>query len=251
MKKLLFAISILMLSINSFALVGISVHGGIDMISIDEFNGEIANIKIGDKEYSLGNLMREEIKNPVAFGAQLYFDLPIVPIGIETGFSASYAKYKWTASNSLTGPDGPIDLDLPGINSSNGTYSEEFTFLRMSADATLKWYFLNLPPVINVASFYIGGGAGMHFITPIVSEELFREELKNQNVTSGLKVDAEELAKSQTVFGGHFVAGVRIKPPVIPIAINVDYKHTFTAENDYGDNTNKFGTLKAGLSLYF
>jgi hypothetical protein len=51
--------------------------------------------------------------------------------------------------------------------------------------------------------------------------------------------------------GYHIVTGARIKFPVLPIAFNVDYKWTWTGENDYGDDTNNFGMIKGSASIYF
>lgn len=236
---------------SGYSFVGFGVHGGVDLITIDKIEAEAFNVNIGVGEYSY-SLTREEISNPIVFGAQFYLDMPVLPIGFEADVTYAYAKYKWVGDDELTGNGVPnINIGLLGYETEDGEYSEEFTYSRLSVDVTAKYYFLNLPPVINTASFYIGGGAGAHFITPLVSEDFFKKEFENAD-TSGdnIELDVDDLVKSEVVFGGHIVAGVKIKPPAIPLAFNIDYKHTFTPENDYKDETNNFGTVKVSASFY-
>lgn len=255
MKKIVALFAVLLLSISSYAFVGVGLHGGVDLLTIDDLNMPAFSLNVGDVEYNY-SVSREGFSNPVAFGGQVYLDLPIIPIGFEGDFDMAYAKYKWTADDHITGLNGigDIPIEIPGYKSTNGKFSEEFTYMRMSAEVTAKYYVFSLPPVVNIMSFYIGGGVGLHFISPLVSDKVFVNELKKQTAPSAgesISIDLEELVKKNTVFGGHFVAGIKVKPPVIPIAINVDYKYTMTGENDYKDKTNKFSTIKAGLSLYF
>ena len=255
MKKLILTMLMLVLASSSFAFVGIGVHGGMDLFEIEKYENtfEIAP----DFTY---NIYREAIAQPYNFGGQVYLDLPVFPIGFEAGFDFAAQEYKWVADDHLTyGGTNPlfddIDLNFPGYESQDGEYSENFIYVRMTADVTFKYYFLNLPPVVNIASFYIGGGAGMYFVTPLVSEELFTKELNDAidftaPPSDPQEMDLEELVLKNTSFGGHAVIGVKIKPPVIPISINIDYKHHFMPQNDYKDAGNVFGSIKASLSLY-
>ena len=255
MKKLVLTFLMLVLASSSFAFVGIGVHGGMDLFEIEKYENtfDIAP----DFTY---NIYREAIAQPYNFGGQVYLDLPIFPIGFEGGFDFAGQEYKWIADDHITytGSNtalGDIALDLPNIDSENGEYSESFYYVRMTADVTFKYYFLNLPPVVNIASFYVGGGAGMYFVTPLVSEQLFTDELNKAMDftvphTGSQELDIEELVLKNTSFGGHAVIGVKIKPPVIPISINIDYKHHFMPKNDYDDEGNVFGSIKASINLY-
>lgn len=251
MKKLFMALALLVTMAGSNAMgFGIGGHFGYDLIDIGELNSEF-KIPVGSNQYSY-SVTRDGIKNPMCAGVQLYLDLPILPIGIEAGFSGAWAKYKWSAPDKLKFGNETIAISIPGYTAADSMYSEEFSYGRATIDVTAKYYFLGLPPVVNIVNFYVGGGVGMYFITPLVSENVFIEELKKNVPTVGepAKVDVEKLVKSNTVFGGHFVVGAQIKPPVIPLSINIDYKYNITPENDYKDETNKFSTIKASLNFY-
>jgi len=249
MKKLIIALAMLLAIANSYALVGFGGHFGYDLLDISAEESSF-KIPVGSAEYSY-SVKRDAITNPMCAGVQLYLDMPIIPIGFEAGFSGAWAKYKWSAPDKMTLGGNSISIAIPGYNAVGGNYSEEFNYVRMTADVTAKYYFLGLPPVVKIVDFYVGGGMGMYFITPLVSENVFVNELKKlpSGSTSG-SVDVEELVKKNTVFGGHIVAGAKIKPPVIPLSINIDYKYNFTPENDYKDKTNKFSTVKASLNFY-
>jgi len=252
MKKLIIALAMLLAIANSYALVGFGGHFGYDLLDIGGVERKF-ELSVADHGYEY-SIKRDAIKNPMCAGVQLYLDMPILPIGFEAGFSAAWAEYAWTADSDLTpiGSAPAVAIEIPGVDKdANGKYSEKTYYGRMSTDVTAKYYFLGLPPVVNIVNFYVGGGAGLYFITPLVSEEVFIQELsKNAPVAGSAKVDVVELVKKNTVFGGHIVAGAKIKPPVIPLSINLDYKYNFTPENDYKDKTNKFSTIKASLNFY-
>lgn len=250
MKKLIIALAMLLAIANSYALVGFGGHFGYDLMDISAEESSF-KIPVGSNEYSY-SVTRDAITNPMCAGVQVYLDMPILPIGFEAGFSGAWAKYKWSAPDKMTFGSSSINITIPGgYTPTNGSYSEEFDYVRLTGDVTAKYYFLGLPPVVKIVDFYVGGGVGIYAISPLVSEKLFVEELKNlpAGSTSG-DVDVEELVKKNTTFGGHIVAGAKIKPPVIPLSINVDYKYNFTPENDYKDKTNKFSTIKASLNFY-
>lgn len=250
MKKNLIVIFLAIFTFQLFSIMGFGAHIGTDFIDIPEleesFTFDMSGMAV---DYSV---KRDAISNPISFGVQGYLDLPVFPIGFEFGASAAAQKYSWSAPNKLTTSLGEIPLDL-GIGAENGEYKEDFIFGRLSADATAKYYFFKLP----MLKLYVGGGAGLHFITPIISQELFIENLQNQTYDFNgsdpdePEIDIEEIVRSNTSVGGHFVTGLRFKPWVIPLSINLDYKHTFTQVNDYEDDTNVFGNVKVSLNLYF
>ncbi|MBN1969986.1 MAG: outer membrane beta-barrel protein [Candidatus Delongbacteria bacterium] len=242
MKKILIIASVLMLAIESFAFIGFGVQGGMDLIKVDAFKKDFDILE--GVTYSLE---RDEISNPIEFGVHGQLDLPVIPIGIELGFSMAMADYKWKAPATING----LPLEIPGYDSKDGYYSEEFTYMRASIDATLKYYLIEFPPALNTLGVYLAGGVGINFITPLVSEEVFLQEMSDisEGATSA-EIDLEELTKSSTVFGGSFGAGVRIKVPVAPISFNIDYRYVITPENDYKDETNKFSTIKGSLNFY-
>lgn len=243
MKKLIKVVSFLVVLFctqNALALVGFGVHGGLEMFEEKKFD---ESFQIGGYNYSLE---REAISQPIHAGAQFQIDLPIIPIGIELDGGLSWAEYKWKAPTTINGNS----FDIPGVDSKDGFYSETFHYLHANADVTVKYYFISFPPVVNTISLYVGGGAGYHYVTPIVSKDLFIEELKDIDVSNGAKIDVDDLVYNNSSFGGHFVVGAKIKPPVIPFSFNIDYRHNFIPENDYGDETSSLGQIKVGMNFY-
>ena len=255
MKKLMIA-ALLTVIYQAYALFGVGLHLGVDNTSVDKQVLSNENLSINGFNYEF-SMEREAFSNPFAFGAQLYLDVPIIPIGFELGFESAWAEYRWIASSQLIDPNGdPINIEIPGYTSTNNEYDEKFSFTKVGVDLTGKWYIFSLPPVIRTFKFYVGGGAGFYFITPIVTDKMIIAELEKRYdgaipTASPVSVDIKEYIEDVTVFGTHFVAGMQLKIPVMPVSFNVDYKYVMTAENDYGDDTNNFGVIKGSLNLYF
>ncbi|HAQ61740.1 TPA: hypothetical protein DCR49_07065 [Candidatus Delongbacteria bacterium] len=256
MKKITIA-ALFAIIYQAYALFGIGGHIGVDNTSVDAKTVDAFSITMSGLDYSY-SLERDEIKNPLAIGAQIYFDIPIVPIGFELGFEGAWATYSWKGSNHITGPSGDIPLEFTGYDYPAEEYDEQFDFAKIGVDVTAKWYVFSLPPVVKTFKFYVGGGAGFYFITPIVSEKLIEKELEKKYpelstppaAGNPITFDVDEYIEEVTVIGYHFVAGMQLKLPALPIAFNVDYKYVSTPENDYGDPTNDFSVIKGSLSFY-
>lgn len=257
MKKIIIA-AVFAMIYQAYALFGIGGHIGVDNTSVDAQTADAFSISMSGLNYSY-SLESDEIKNPLAFGAQMYFDIPVIPIGFELGFEGAWATYSWKGSNHITRSDGEeIPLEFTGYDVPVSDYEEQFDFAKIGVDITGKWYIFSLPPVVKTFKFYVGGGAGFYFITPIVSEKLIKAELEKKYpelssppiAGNPIAFDVDEYIEKVTVIGYHFVAGMQLKIPAMPIAFNVDYKYVSTPENDYGDTTNKFGVIKGSLSFY-
>ncbi|HQO08483.1 MAG TPA: hypothetical protein PLK90_00630 [Clostridiales bacterium] len=254
MKKIIIA-SILTLIYQAYALFGIGGHIGIDDTNVSGKTVDAYSITMSGYDYSY-SLSRDGIKAPLTFGAQMYFDIPIIPIGFEADFEGVWASYSWKGANKLTGPGGnDIELRFTGYDYPVSEYKEEFDFVKLGVDVTGKWYIFSLPPVVNTFKFYVGGGVGFYFITPIVTEKLIKTELEKNYAdhlpsNDQISFDVDEYIEKVSVFGYHAVAGVQLKIPALPVAFNVDYKYVSTPENDYGDATNEFSIIKGSLSFY-
>jgi hypothetical protein len=245
MKKIIIA-SIFTMIWQAYALFGFGGHIGVDNTSVS--GQSLSLLSINGTNYNY-NLERDGFKSPLAVGAQLYLDIPVLPIGFELGFEGAWATYKWRGSDNI----GGYDIDIPGYESVNNEYNEEFEFGKIGVDITAKWYIFSLPPVVNTLKFYVGGGTGFYFITPIVSDKMIIAELEKRYtgaIDAPVSLDVDEYIEKVTVMGFHFVAGARVKFPVLPISFNVDYKYVSTPENDYGDDTNKFSVIKGSLNFY-
>jgi hypothetical protein len=253
MKKII-AAAIFTVIYQAYAIFGVGVHLGVDNTSVD--GQKVEFLSINELSYTFG-MERTAFNNPLAFGAQMYLDIPVLPIGFELGFEGAWASYKWTADSRLTGPNGEdINLEIPGYSATGTVYDEQFEFAKIGVDLTGKWYVFSLPPVVNTFKFYVGGGAGFYFITPIVTDKMIIAELEKKYegpipTTSPVSFDVDEYVEKVTVFGTHLVAGMRLKIPVLPVSFNVDYKYVMTPENGYKDETNNFSVIKGSLNLYF
>ncbi len=257
MKKIIIA-SVFAMIWQAYAIFGVGGHIGVDNTSVDSETITAFSVNMAGVDYTYG-LSREEIKNPLALGAQLYLDIPVVPIGFELGFEGAWATYSWKGDNVLTAPAGYTDFPLQfvGYDYPAEAYDEEFDFAKIGVDITAKWYIFSLPPVVKTVKFYVGGGTGFYFITPVVSPELIKSELEKKyadypGMTPGTEIafDVDEYIEKVTVMGFHFVTGAQIKFPMIPLSFNVDYKYVSTPENDYGDETNKFSVIKGSINFY-
>ncbi|HXK49752.1 MAG TPA: hypothetical protein PKW56_04740 [Clostridiales bacterium] len=245
MKKIIIA-SISAMIWQAYAIFGIGGHIGVDNTSVSSQNLTLLSINGLDYNYTLA---REEFKNPLCFGAQLYLDIPVVPIGFELGFEGAWATYSWKGSDTI----GGYQIEIPGYTAENSEFNEEFDFAKIGVDITAKWYIFSLPPVVKTVKFYVGGGTGFYFITPIVTDKMIIAELEKRytgTINSSPTLDIDEYIEKVTVMGFHFVTGAQIKFPVIPLSFNVDYKYVSTPENDYSDETNKFSVIKGSINFY-
>ncbi len=246
MKKIIIAV-LLTVIYQAYALFGIGGHIGVDNTSVSGQSLTLLSINGTPYDYTL---VRDEIKNPLAMGAQLCFDIPVIPIGFELGFEGAWASYKWKGSDSI----GGYTIEIPGYDPADSQYNETFDFAKIGVDLTAKWYIFSLPPVVKTVKFYVGGGTGFYFITPVVSDKMIEKELEKRfsgAIDSQMTLDLDEYIEKVTVMGYHFVTGAQIKFPVLPISFNVDYKYVATPENDYGDKTNNFSVIKGSMNLYF
>ncbi len=214
MKRILVLIVLAVLVMNpapAHAIFGIGVHGGIDSYTIDGF----------DEGFSLDDgtgvsLTREEISDPIMFGANVLVDvIPIVDLEISADIAMQ--DYKVTYDNSI---DPPENYDA--------------TFGRFGLYATVRKNIISFPPIVSTFKLYGGAGVGMHLISPVIGKDLIRDELK----TAGEKLDTDELTKNLANIGGHVLVGAQFSPPVIPFMISANAKYTLVGEGDYEEPGN-------------
>ena len=214
MKRLLIVFSVALLLMSpapAHAIFGIGIHGGIDNYTIDGF----------DEGFSLSDgtgvsLTREEISDPMMFGANFLVDaIPI--IDLELSADVAMQDYKITYTNPI---DGAKDYDA--------------TFGRVGVYATVRKDIISFPPVISTFKVYGGAGVGLHLISPVIGKELIKDELK----TVGEKLDTDELTKNLSKVGGHVLLGAQFSPPMIPFMISANAKYTLVGEGDYEEPGN-------------
>lgn len=219
---LLTAAGMLLGSTPAMAVFGFGVHGGVDNITVNSFD-EVFSLDDG----TAVTLKREEISSPIMFGGQFVLDaLPF--IDLELSADASFKKYNVTYITTVK------------------TVEEEATFGRIGLYATVKKNLVSFPPVVNTFSVYAGVGAGIHLMTPVVGRKLIQKELKN--AADALKPD--DITDRLTRVGGNVLLGIRLKPPVLPYALNADAKYTFMGAGDY-DEPKSFLSIYLSVSMQF
>ncbi len=213
---------------SAFALFGFGAHGGLDMYSVDADSVGFA------LDYGVeASLVREEIGQPIAFGGHFYVDaLPV--IDLELSVDVAIQEYHITFERkAFAGALGD-------------TTSEDATFGRIGVYATVRKDLFTFPPLVHTVALYAGGGVGMHLVTPIISQAFLVEKIGKPED----KLDVVEMIEKATRMGGHVLLGVRIKPPMIPIALGVEAKYTMMSEGDY-EEPSVFPTVYGKLSFDF
>ena len=217
---------------SAFALFGFGAHGGLDMYSVDaDSEGFTLAYTMGDS--ATATLVREEIGQPIAFGGHFYVDaLPV--IDLELSVDVAVQKYHITYERKT--PAGLLDDQK----------SEDATFGRIGVYATIRRDLFAFPPIAHTVSLYAGGGVGMHLVTPIMCEAFLVDNIKSPED----RLDVDDIIEKATRMGGHALVGVRIKPPMIPIALGVETKYTMMSEGDY-EEPSVFPTVYGKLSFDF
>jgi hypothetical protein len=207
----------------AYALFRLGVHGGKDLYSIEQESTEF-HLK-GDN--SLASLTREEIAEPILFGGDIYLDM-IPFVDVELGLEAAIAKYNFTY---IVAAD---------------TTSEDAAFGRIALYATLKRNIIQFPPVIHVVSVYIGGGTGLYLVSPVICKDLVIDELK----TAGEELEVSQLIGKAVRAGAHAVVGIKLKPPVAPLALDLKAKYVMLGKGSYKEPEGFFA-LSVGLAFGF
>jgi len=231
MKKILFAATFaLFASTQAFAIIGIGAHYIMNTGSLGASSGEIkdgngVSIKV-DQEKSDG--LR-------GLGFKLWIDfLPFVDV--EGTFNIAAARYNTT----LIFPP-PIDKTLPLSFPVEAPYSMLFKdaspiYGIAMGDVSITYPF-DILPIIRP---YLGAGFSYFVSTPVVNKAFVEKVAETVDLTDPTAVDGigdaviKALKKSdyESGMGGHIIAGVRLKAPIIPIAIYANCKRYFGGNTD-------------------
>jgi hypothetical protein len=231
MRRIL-TLSVLLLLISTspaWAIFSFGVHGGFDL------NAEDAHT-IGDAVLNDGTFVsieRDEIQSPLMGGVHLRFGaLPIVDLelGVEVGIRQYHVLY----------------MHLDELSAEIESFDEDAYFGRISGYASGKINLINLPMVKG----YAGGGVGYHVIAPLISYELLKHMIEEEDL-EGEELDPIEILAKEGTMGGHLLAGVSFKPAFLPLILSVEGRYTMLPENDYGDETNRFMSIVFGIDLGF
>ncbi len=247
----------------SFAIVGAGFHWGFDFTSsmTDNPKDDIYTVKdlkldanLGiDETMSFLNLSRTEFeRTPINFGGKIFFDM--LPIEFELSVNMGVWQYEG-ALNYISSDVTNLVNQTPVYTSSPITIKEfsgmnffgveQTPYGKFLVDLSVKKTFEKVP----VVKPSIGLGASLNFATPVLSSDLVKSAL---NLTEDISemVDNGELQKllanpdnmkkildeildgAKDPFPGmHFLIGLKVKPPILPLALYADGKYMFIFDN--------------------
>lgn len=229
-------------SAPAHAILGFGVHGGKDFVSIGNNDGDpfadadfqASAKRLGYTDYTKWTyveLTRGAISNPWLFGGHFYLDfIPYFDVEV----SADVALQKYWATYKVGGLT---------IESRDDLY-----FGRIGAYLTVRRDLIKLPPVIPIAAFYLGGGLSYHYVSPLAGPDLIVDAIGSQDIKTAPKI-ADKVEREGS-FGYHGLAGVRVKPPIVPIAFRVEGKYTVTGIDTF-ERPGGILSAYAGISLDF
>jgi len=257
MRKILFAVAFAILaSTQAFAIVGVGAHYVMNTGSLDASSGTVKSVEIlGEtKPITLNQAKADGLKG-IGFKAWIDF-LPFVDIEGTLNVAATRYQTSLTIPKIKGDPDDPASLTL-GDTTINLSYSPDAPYNMIFGEASPLFGVVNgdisvtYPFDLPIIRPYIGLGFSYFASIPIVNasfaNKMLNDDLINALTNENDPISAakapEEIKKAliktlekesyTTGIGGHIIAGLRIKPPIIPVAIYANGKYYF------GGNTNK------------
>ncbi len=199
-------------------------------------------------------------RGKINFGGKAFINLRRIPLDIEASINfgswryngaINYVDFDSTMTLFTNGgidalSNGPVYESVP-LNIKTVTGKEYFglnqtPYAKLHLDLSIKKTFK--PKVVGrFLQPSVGLGASIHFETPVLSEELIKNALdmdvstlapEDFTSTAALKKIMDEITESgkEPKMGMHFLVGVSVKPPLIPLGFYVDGKYNIVFNND-------------------
>ncbi|MDR2583318.1 MAG: hypothetical protein LBC75_07555 [Fibromonadaceae bacterium] len=253
MRKILFAATFaLFASTQAFAIFGIGAHYVMNTGSLDKNEGKIPISREPAADLDI-TVTQKSASGLQGLGFKAWIDL-IPVVDIEGTFNVAATRYK----TSLTVPR-IVETETGGFDIKDTTINLSYT-----PDAPYNIIFGAADPLYGVVNGdisvtypfdlpiirpYVGVGFSYFASIPIINAS-FTQKMLDENLANALldpndpkNADAaSEIGKSlvkalqkesyTTGMGGHIIAGLRIKPPIIPLAVYANGKYYI------GGNTN-------------
>ncbi|ERP31505.1 hypothetical protein [Chitinivibrio alkaliphilus] len=278
--------ALLLISSHAMAFVGAGLHWGFDFsTALDDTEtawgnslGESTDLDfladLGISQDNLGDFadlhpayisIANFERSPINFGGKVYVDPPLVPFAVE--LSMNFGTWLYDGSISYINPeeilayggDSPRDDLYEELVLDDGSYFgiDETPYGKLHLDLTIKRD-MRLP----IISPQIGIGPSLHFETPVLSADLIEDavgdiddlqELVQSNPSAARDDILDEITDGakEPKMGMHFLLGLSVSPPVIPLGVYVDGKyHVVFNNDDYETDTNGL-LLNAGLQIGF
>lgn len=251
---------------QSFAIVGFGGHYVINTGSVDAAKSNVYSFE----EAASGNevnvlLDQKKVDGLSGFGFKLWIDaLPF--IDVEATGNLQFSRY--SAALNFTDADGeaypdldpvPIEMEfdnLPGLGKARPVFAS------MTGDLSVTYPFTMLP----IIRPYVGGGLSYIASTPVMDKEFTQKFLARTGAAlldpEALAADPDAAEKVGTALGealadeglntgiaGHALVGVRVKPPIIPLAIYANTKYYFGGNFDSQYNPGFVFELGGGFAI--
>jgi len=244
------------LALHSHAIFGIGAHWSPALgLELNSDSGEIfRNVKsIRLNEKGTSGLQ--------GFGIKMWIDaLPLVDIQL-TGnvqFSTYGVDFIMTPPLGTGDTTVPLEIDLSPFPKGKPIFG------RMFGDLAILYPFLKIPPLVSLMKIYAGAGVSYGVATEVMSAG-FAKKAIDKKIASGsgfnpdnaypteiAKALADEIAAAgfKTGAGGFLQIGTQLKPPVVPLAVYLDFKYHFL-----GFNPSQVGgtaiTMEMGAAIAF
>ena len=241
---LVFGCVLVLLSAPAHAIFGFGIHAGKDLVSISGSDGygtqdfQAAAQRAGITNFNSTfwnpiTLRRHEVSNPWLLGGHFYIDA-IPFIDLEASVDVALQKYR---------------VEYVSTLSSAANETKDAYFGRASAYFTARRDIIKLPPLVPIAALYLGGGLGYHYVSPVAGPDLIVNAYGSGDPSSK-KPDIASLVEREGSFGYHGLVGVRVKPPIVPLAFRVEGKYTVTRLETY-ERPGGIFSVYVGTSLDF
>lgn len=247
---------------QSFAIFGIGGHYSPSVTTklkatdqqliknIDVEGTNVGNVFYAHKSFSVMN----------GFGFKAWID--IIPfIDIEATYNIQWGSYEaslFVQAGNDEPVEQPLEIELSGVPFGKATPK----YVGMNGDLSVTYPFSFLP----IIRPYIGGGITYFLNSPVMDSafvskfmgsagDILLDDQSEMDATKSAELGkalAKEVSKEglNKSIGGHILVGVRIKPPVIPLAVYLNGKYYFGGDfHDSIDNGKFVIEVGAGFAL--
>lgn len=267
------ALIVLMFATSAFSIGGVGFHWGFDytttmtdnpqdeIFSLDEVptGGIDWGAEIPDIPLAYISRMGME-RTPINFGGKVFIDL----LPIEFEFSMNMAVWQYDGEICYLDPEGStpekpvyktVPVTISDLGGDNYFGVDKTPYGKLNFDFTLKKTFD--VPVIKPS---LGAGISVHSATPVLSAELVENalgvDINSIDLGDVMTPDAMKKILAEITDGAkkpstgmHLQFGLKVKPPVVPLAVYADGKVMFMfndIEENVGIETKGF-LLNVGL----
>lgn len=218
-------------------------------VEVDADNAVIVDAPVNANDITLE---QSKVDGLNGFGFKIWIDfLPFVDLEATTNLQYGYYDLTVVQGNNRVVVDAPIDVPF---------VDERPAYARSLTDLSILYPFLKLPPVVSIAKIYAGGGLTYCLSTAVLNSETAKKAI-DKATAAGQTVDTpQEVAAAlsdvlvdeglSSGVGFHLMAGIKAKPPIIPLAAFANIKYHFIGSQPSGVSDNSL-TYELGGALDF